>query len=591
MSGARPTPTVLLPTAGPSTRRAAWVGRDEDSVFSSSPAPRPSPAPFQPILNDPAIVELRRASIAQLNKRTSTTSSAPAPAVGSQALVTELAKFDPQTPYEELRYVMELTAAQASEGIYPISSSSTVSSPSSAKSYSELSFISEMDSTLPTAEDAMDPKLSPAARRYLDEYNSGHHRLPPTMGFSTCSSPPPHPRFPFYPLPGSPPPPLSLGTAFPPYTYSPEPALPPAPSTFPFIPAQPVPPATSYFPGPITAPIPNFDFHLDSAPPSSYLPQFTSPGDTLSPSFSNASSSPSSSFYSPPGFGYQTPSTTPSVSPNPDSFAFFKAPPFPVHGGEGGQSDAEAIVGDPPRRKKKSLVRLCAEEHARTRGAVKSWGIVKFFDGNKGWGFILDQSRVPGEDVWTHYTNLEIPRGHRFLVSEEVVEYLIVWDTKKSQLKALLVTGLGGTPLLAFSDPILAASLSKFKPSQGPLPPTLPLETKRKIYAIKRDKQKREDEEKEREIKDKMRSYLEKEQARDHEDDLDLLQVQRGLLNFGILGGTGSAKGQEGGEVSATVGLGLIGIEEVDEDDDDGTEGGHEDVRHNDNDNDRGKQA
>ncbi|GAA5977087.1 hypothetical protein JCM5350_007551, partial [Sporobolomyces pararoseus] len=542
-----PIPNVSLPPPGGLYgRRATWVATQENNNDNKKPIQAPSPLPPPPpsssqlpsLFNDldqgeidPATaLEIRRASIATLPQarwRTSTptptSSSSSIPLVGPQALVAELAKFDNGTPYEELRYVMELTAAQASQGIYPISSqassssrSSSVysSSPPGGRAYSptgESSFYAESDSTLPQARDAMDPILSPAARRYLDEYNLGQHRLPvsPPSSHSHSFFNPPPPQFPYYPAPPTTSPSITGGITSP-FVVETTPL-----STFPFGPIQ---PSGSYFPGPAitpippnllpsppppppapgVAPVPTFDFQLDSSP-SIGGNQFLSSTTTgsLSPSFT---SSTNSSFTSTPPTGFVfTPSTTPSNSPNPES----ETPLDP-------KSVTEQFLAL-RRQKKKSLVRLCAEEHARTKGAVKSWGIVKFFDGNKGWGFILDQSRVPGEDVWTHYTNLEIPRGHRFLVSEEVVEYLIVWDSKKSQLKALLVTGLGGTPLLAFSDPTLAASLTKFKPSQGPLPPTLSPNTKKQIYAAKREKQRRLDEEVK---KERMKRFLERELVR-----------------------------------------------------------------------------
>ncbi|GAA5948473.1 hypothetical protein JCM3765_004895 [Sporobolomyces pararoseus] len=619
-----PIPNVSLPPGGLYGRRATWIATQENNnnndevIRAPSALPPPPPSSLfnnldQEEIDPTTALEIRRASIATLPQarwrtstptRTSPSPSSSIPLVGPQALVAELAKFDNGTPYEELRYVMELTAAQASQGIYPISSSSSSSvsssSPPGGRAYSptgESSFYAESDSTLPQARDAMDPILSPAARRYLDEYNLGQHRLP-------CS-PPSHshshsifnaPQYPYYPVPPSITSPSTAAAAAPPFVVEPSPL-----STFPFGPIQ---PSTSYFPGPAITPIPpillpgspssgaavpTFDFQLDPSPSigggGNQFSFSSSTTGSLSPSFTSASSSSTP----PTGFVF-TPSTTPSTSPNPDCPLPLLPPPS-----SSSELDPKSVTEQfllLRRQKKKSLVRLCAEEHARTKGAVKSWGIVKFFDGNKGWGFILDQSRVPGEDVWTHYTNLEIPRGHRFLVSEEVVEYLIVWDSKKSQLKALLVTGLGGTPLLAFSDPTLAASLTKFKPSQGPLPPTLSPNTKKQIYAAKREKQRKLDEEVK---KERMKRYLERELIRkgmkknvereeeeekkkvddDDDDDEEAIEIRRGLLNFGVIG-IKDKEEKEKEKGSGLIGLGLSGIEEVEEEGEEEEEKGND---------------
>ncbi|GAA5830676.1 hypothetical protein JCM3766R1_003384 [Sporobolomyces carnicolor] len=628
-------PSIPLPHSSVEAPRTTWQPSSNLSEDSSHPlvAP-PGSSGAEPGAFASTGQELRQASVAQLPQarwRGVPVPSTPTRSrvVGPQALVNELAKFDSGTPYEELRFVMELTAAQASENLYPISSASSVCSPvrrsrrDYEKSEHDWSFMSESDATFPQALDAMDPKLSPAARRYLDEYNSGQHRLPPV--FSPALFSPVRPSASFFNSP--PPPPLEMLPPLP-HLIDPVPPSLAAGPNFPFGPAQ---PSHSYFPGPVVTPIPcalpasppvvpTFDFQLAPSP-SAFAPDHSfanSSSNSLSPSAlsfdasspSSASSSFSSTSCLANGYGF-TPSTTPSTSPHPDPscssylsplaappLAFFPsstALPSPSLSSTSSSSstssrdtsDTLALV----RRRKKSLVRLCAEEHARTKGAVRSWGIVKFFDGNKGWGFILDQSRVPGEDVWTHYTNLEIPRGHRFLVSEEVVEYLIVWDSKKSQLKALLVTGLGGTPLLAFSDPTLAASLTKFKPSQGPLPPTLSPETKQKIYAAKREKQRKFDEAVKQE---RIKRLVAKEVAivattattatsgaaqggggandRDGGADVDvdesedredgMVEIQRGLLNFGVIGLSPSNDSATG----RLIGLGLSGIEEEVED-------------------------
>ncbi|GAA5936618.1 cold-shock protein [Sporobolomyces koalae] len=507
-------------------RRATW-----NHPFSPASDPRVGVVSE---LDDPAILEVsRRSSIDHppLRHRTSAVGSnavVSASYSGPPALIQELAKFDDQTSYDELRFVMELTAARASEGIvYPISSYSA------HMSHSEL-----------PASDLVH-KLSPAARRYLDEYNAGSHRLPPPVPVPASfvlAEQQHQPYFACYPgspldmfVPPCPDP--SFGPSF--SAYSPNGSVPPAipiptamPLLAPFHPQQ----------QELTIPhqVPTFEFQLDSSPASTDISQFSAYSDLLS--------TPRSSSFG-LGLGPTSPLTTPATSPKTDDFSL-----EPYTRNQRPLTSAVDPLSDPVRirNRKKSLVRLCAEEYARNVGAVKSWGLVKFFDGNKGWGFILDQFKVPGEDIWIHYTNLEIPKGHRFLISEELVEYLIVWDSKKSQLKALLVTGLGGTPLLAFSDPALAASLSKFKPSQGPLPTTLSPRSRKRIYAEKQERKRRiEDDDR----KDKMLRFLQKEKDKE----------RRELINEGRFGAVGTSIGTTGVGLGITAMMAAVELTEIEE--------------------------
>ncbi|HUT58881.1 MAG TPA: cold-shock protein [Phycisphaerae bacterium] len=56
-------------------------------------------------------------------------------------------------------------------------------------------------------------------------------------------------------------------------------------------------------------------------------------------------------------------------------------------------------------------------------------GIVKWFDGKKGYGFI---ERPDGEDVFVHYTAIEEP-GHRTLSTGDAVRFEIVQGEKGPQ--------------------------------------------------------------------------------------------------------------------------------------------------------------
>jgi len=138
--------------------------------------------------------------------------------------------------------------------------------------------------------------------------------------------------------------------------------------------------------------------------------------------------------------------------------------------------------------------------------------------------------------------------------------------------------------------------LTKFKPSQGPLPPTLSPETKKKIYAAKREKQRKFDEEVR---KERLKRFLERERRKngiiittstsntnttgvndgkkdkddvddddEEEEDEEVIDIKRGLLNFGVIGIASSSTCSTSG--SGLLGLGLSGIEEeVEEDEED----------------------
>lgn len=72
---------------------------------------------------------------------------------------------------------------------------------------------------------------------------------------------------------------------------------------------------------------------------------------------------------------------------------------------------------------------------------MKSTGKVKFFDVQKGFGFITPTAG--GEDVFVHQTAIH-SRGFRSLAEGEDVEYEMVEDDKRGKKCAANVTGPGG---------------------------------------------------------------------------------------------------------------------------------------------------
>lgn len=66
------------------------------------------------------------------------------------------------------------------------------------------------------------------------------------------------------------------------------------------------------------------------------------------------------------------------------------------------------------------LARACSQEHARKRVRNQlATGTVKFFNAEKGYGFI---SREQGDDVFVHYSNIQ-GQGYRTLNEGQQVEF------------------------------------------------------------------------------------------------------------------------------------------------------------------------
>jgi CspA family cold shock protein len=61
-------------------------------------------------------------------------------------------------------------------------------------------------------------------------------------------------------------------------------------------------------------------------------------------------------------------------------------------------------------------------------------GVVKWFNGSKGFGFI---SREEGEDVFVHYSAIEDNGGYRTLEEGDQVEFEVVEGPKGLQAKSV----------------------------------------------------------------------------------------------------------------------------------------------------------
>ncbi|GAA5871023.1 hypothetical protein JCM8547_005334 [Rhodosporidiobolus lusitaniae] len=82
-------------------------------------------------------------------------------------------------------------------------------------------------------------------------------------------------------------------------------------------------------------------------------------------------------------------------------------------------------------------------------------GTVKFFNVQKGFGFIIDDitEELAGSEVFVHYTGIDQSSGFRCLSPGERVEYILIKGQRKGRLQALRVAGLNGNALLGLSDP------------------------------------------------------------------------------------------------------------------------------------------
>ncbi|GAA5828056.1 hypothetical protein JCM11251_005713 [Rhodosporidiobolus azoricus] len=149
----------------------------------------------------------------------------------------------------------------------------------------------------------------------------------------------------------------------------------------------------------------------------------------------------------------------PSPSGNSDSTSFpllstrsppssAPSPPVPI------------VPSLPPRRRGKMfttdrssasfLKRLSKDGHARSTGQVK------WFDPERGFGFIRDEHSVAlgGRDVFIHYTRICQAVGFRCLAAGEIVEYTLVAQ-ETGRVSALGVTRLSHSPATGLRDPLV----------------------------------------------------------------------------------------------------------------------------------------
>ncbi|ORY59885.1 hypothetical protein BCR35DRAFT_355268 [Leucosporidium creatinivorum] len=88
------------------------------------------------------------------------------------------------------------------------------------------------------------------------------------------------------------------------------------------------------------------------------------------------------------------------------------------------------------------------------RGEVmRRSGVTKFFDMQKGFGFIVDDAiaEIGGRDIFVHYTAILMKQGFRCLHTDEAVEYDLV-KASSGGFQALNVSGPRGLPLRGIGD-------------------------------------------------------------------------------------------------------------------------------------------
>jgi len=78
---------------------------------------------------------------------------------------------------------------------------------------------------------------------------------------------------------------------------------------------------------------------------------------------------------------------------------------------------------------------------------AREHGTVKFYSSEKGYGFITPDDDTTGEDVFVHFSALEM-EGFKCLGQGEAVEFTIEYDSTKNKKLATRVTGPGGAALV-----------------------------------------------------------------------------------------------------------------------------------------------
>ncbi|BGP28292.1 hypothetical protein JCM10296v2_000024 [Rhodotorula toruloides] len=206
-------------------------------------------------------------------------------------------------------------------------------------------------------------------------------------------------------------------------------------------------------------------YPISSRAPSSYSPDLgcfppSTPIGFLPPPFH---------FYPPPPVSTQpayapTPAVFPLHTPPPPRFGFppsapppfipsnFPLPPPPL------PSTPIASTAVPPAL---STTGKTASQLLEEGEAFWSTGTCKFFDVEKGFGFIVDDhSQEIKLDVFAHYTGVDQKRGFRCLAPGERVEYVLT-KLSNGKLQAFRIKGENGAPLQGLTNPAQAAAFDK----------------------------------------------------------------------------------------------------------------------------------
>merc|ERR1719444_705397 len=85
---------------------------------------------------------------------------------------------------------------------------------------------------------------------------------------------------------------------------------------------------------------------------------------------------------------------------------------------------------------------LLARPWAQARFFADRSGVVKFFNAEKGFGFIESE----GQDYFVHYTGIE-SQGFKSLADGEEVDFDMEVDNRTGKQRAVRVTGPGGAPV------------------------------------------------------------------------------------------------------------------------------------------------
>ncbi|GAA5876955.1 hypothetical protein JCM3774_000550 [Rhodotorula dairenensis] len=126
--------------------------------------------------------------------------------------------------------------------------------------------------------------------------------------------------------------------------------------------------------------------------------------------------------------------------------------PTPLLGGGGGYI---------PAGRNKAEDNMTVRERLEGGEVLSSRGACKFFDVEKGFGFIIDDhAEELGADVFIHYTGIEQTSGFRCLAQHERVEYALVKHSS-GRFQALKLRGEHGAPLKGLDDPRQAAAFER----------------------------------------------------------------------------------------------------------------------------------